>query len=133
MEFFDMSQYEVPTSAALEEFKNHVRLWLELDNSIRLLQQLARERRTYKKQLTEKIVTFMTRHNIDDLNTKEGRLVSKTSYVKRPLSQTTIRQRMESALTSEVPSEKCMAITSAVFSRDRAERTSLSLRKVKVT
>lgn len=123
---------DAPDPSALEEFKNQVRIWLELDNSIKQLQQLARERRLFKKQLTDKILLFMSQHNIDDLNTRDGRLVYKTSFVKSPLTQATIRQRVEEALTTAVTGEKCMAITSAVFSRDRSERASLSLRKVRV-
>jgi hypothetical protein len=127
-------QKEVPTPAALDEFRNQVRIWLELDGSIKLLQQLTKERRLFKQQLTDKILLFMMRFNISDLVTKEGRLVQRTSYVKRPLSHTMIRQRIESQLTSsQVPVEQCTAITTAVFNRDRSERNSLCLRKIKIS
>lgn len=130
-----VTQRDIPDAAALEEFKSQVRIWLELDSSIKQLQQAARERRLYKQQLSSKILAFMNRFKIDDLNTKDGRLLCKTSVVKRPLSQALIKQRVEEALTSsaEVSNEKCMAITSAVFSRECAERTSLSLRRVRIT
>lgn len=127
-----MSGQELPDSASLDEFKNQVRIWMELDHSIKQLQQLSRERRTFKKLLTEKILTFMARFNIDDLNTKDGRLLYKMTYVRSPLTQTTIRQRVESVLNSEVP-DRCTAITSAVFNRVRTQRASLSLRKLKIT
>lgn len=129
----DRGRAAMPSASALEDFKNQVRIWLELDSSIKLLQQLARERRIYKRQLTDKIIAFMTHHNIEDLTTKEGRLVQRTSHVQRPLSQTTIRQRVEAALTAEIPEDRCTAITTAVFSRDRLTRNALMLRKVKVT
>ena len=123
---------ELPDSVALEEFKNQVKIWMELENSIKQLQQLQRERKTFKNQLTEKILGFMARYNIDDLNTKDGRLLYKMSYVKKPLTRTTIRQRVESALSNAVP-DKCTAITSIVFNQDRAQKASLSLRRVKIS
>lgn len=128
-----MSGQELPEPNELEEFKNQVRLWMELDGSIKQLQQLMRERRLYKGQLTEKILGFMTRYKIDDLNTQNGRLVCKTQYVKKPLTQSLIRQRVETALIDHVNPEKSLAVTSAVFNRDRQQRSSLSLRKVQVS
>ena len=128
-----MSGHELnpkPDGASLEEFKNQVKIWMELDNSIKQLQTLQRERKTFKKQLTDKILQFMSVHNIDDLNTKDGRLLFKTSFVKRPLTQSTIRQRVEDELNKEVP-DKCTAITLAVFDRDKKQ--TMSLRRLKVT
>lgn len=130
-----MSGQEIPEPPELEEFKNQVRLWMELDGSIKQLQQLMRERRLYKGQLTEKILEFMTRYKIDDLNTQNGRLVCKTQYVKKPLTQSLIRQRVETALSNEIQMnpEKSLAVTSAVFNRDRQQKSSLSLRKMQVS
>lgn len=118
-----------PDAAALEDFRNQVRTWMELDNSIKDLQQQARERRTFKKQLTEKILAFMRTYNIEDLNTKHGRLCYRQQYVRAPLSQAVIRRRMESALSSEAP-DRCMQITTAVFSRDRQPTAKLMRLKV---
>jgi hypothetical protein len=118
-----------PDTVELEEFKNQVRIWMELNSSIKQLQQLARERRLFKKQLTDKILEFMHKYNIDDLTTKEGRLLCKSSYVKTPLPLAIIRKRVECVLTEEVP-EKALTIASSVFNRDRAQRTSLSLKRI---
>ncbi|PNH01825.1 Autolysin [Tetrabaena socialis] len=95
------SSYEAPSPAALDEFKSRVKIWLETDNTIKQLQLLVRERKNCKKDLSEQIMAFMVRYNIDDITTKDGRLFHKTAYVKRPLSQSVIRQRVEDALTSE--------------------------------
>ena len=130
-----MSGQDLPEPGALDEFKNQVRMWMELDGSIKQLQQLQRERRLYKKQLTDKILEFMARHNIDDLNSNNGRLIYKTSYVKTPLPQSVIRQRVETALNNETTlnPERSLTITSTVFNRDRTQRASLSLRKLQVS
>ena len=125
-----MSGQELPDGGALDEFKNQVRIWMELDNSIKQLQQLSRERRAFKKQLTDKILEFMSRYNIDDLNTKDGRLLYKMKYVRAPLPQRAIRERIESELNKEVP-DKCLAITTVIFDRDKKQLP--SLRRLKVT
>jgi hypothetical protein len=67
-----MQHIELPDAAILEEFKNHVRLWIEIDNMIRKLRNVIKERNEAKKTLTEKILRFMARYNIEDLNTKDG-------------------------------------------------------------
>lgn len=37
------------------EFKSHVRLYLEMDNAIRQLQTMLRDRRAYKQQLADRM------------------------------------------------------------------------------
>ena len=124
-----LTDAEFPDAASLEEFKSQVRMWMELDNSIKQLQDLIKERRTFKKQLNEKILAFMARYNIEDLNTKDGKLRYRMHYVREPLSQATIRQRMENALASQAP-DACSAITTAVFNRDKQPRAYLRRTKV---
>lgn len=67
-----MQHIELPDAAILEEFRNHVRLWIEIDNMIRKLRSVIKERNDAKKTLTEKILRFMSKYNIEDLNTKDG-------------------------------------------------------------
>jgi hypothetical protein len=63
---------ELPDASILEEFKNHVRLWIENDNMIKKLRGVIKERNVVKTALTEKILKFMAKYNIEDLNTKDG-------------------------------------------------------------
>lgn len=86
---------ELPDQAVLDDFKNQVRMWIEIDNNIRKLKQAARERNVIKKQLTEKILMFMAKYNIEDLNTKDGsRLRYKVTQVKEPLTAQKIKERL---------------------------------------
>ena len=84
------------SDAVLEAFNQDVRTWLEIDGSIRSLQESIRERREAKRCLTERILAFMGRHNIEDLDTRGGRLRFQVSYVRAPLSQQAVRERIES-------------------------------------
>ena len=91
-----LKSIELPDQAVLDDFKNQVRMWVEIDNNIRKLKQAARERNAIKKQLTEKILKFMAKYNIEDLNTKDGsRLRYKVSQVKEPLTAQKIKERLE--------------------------------------
>jgi hypothetical protein len=69
------------------EFKNNVKDWLALDDDISTLQKAIKERRDKKNLLTPSIIDFMNRFEINDLNTKNGKLkCSKTNYTK-PLNK----------------------------------------------
>lgn len=86
---------DLPDQAVLDDFKNQVRAWIEIDNNIRKLKQAIKERNVMKKQLTDKILTFMGKYNIEDLNTKDGsRLRYKVTQVKEPLTASKIKERI---------------------------------------
>lgn len=69
-----------------EDLENHVRQWIQLDNEIRKLQALARERRDHKKQITQDLVDVMKENDID-FNLSDGKLVYKESKRKTPLNE----------------------------------------------
>ena len=68
----------IADTTSLESFKNDVRMWMELDNSIRRLQAAIKERREAKKIINARILDFMSKYKIDDLNTREGYAASGT-------------------------------------------------------
>lgn len=69
-----------------EDLEQHVRQWIQLDNEIRKLQALARERREHKKQITQDLVDVMKENDID-FNLSDGKLVYKESKRKTPLNE----------------------------------------------
>jgi hypothetical protein len=113
---------EIP-AYGLDEFKSDVRTWIELDDSIKMLQTSIKERKYAKKHLTNRIIEFMDHHDIEDLNTRSGRIRHKTTYVRAPLSQNTIKTRIESFFNAD---EKVATdLLATVFNRDRSEKHSL--------
>lgn len=113
---------EIPDDGSLDAFKADVRTWLETDNSIRLLQASLRERRDAKRALTERILSFMSRYNIEDLSTRDGRLRFQVSYVRAPLSQQAIRARITDFFATDAIAAQ--ELSSAVFgNRERNQRT----------
>lgn len=86
---------DLPDSHNLDEFKNQVKMWIELDNQVKKLQALVKERNQAKNMLTLKILNFMSKYNIEDLNTKEGKLRYKASTHKKNASLKEIKQRLQ--------------------------------------
>lgn len=85
---------DLPDSHNLDEFKNQVKSWIELDNQIRKLQALIKERNSHKTHLTVKILSFMSKYNIEDLNTKDGKLRFKQSRTKKNATLKDIKTRL---------------------------------------
>ena len=85
---------DVPDNIALEEFKHQVKLWMELDNQIKQMTQFVREKRKVQKTLTDKILAFMAKYNIEDLNTKEGKLRYKATYTKPTVKKQDAKEKL---------------------------------------
>lgn len=114
---------ESMNEALLEEFKGHVKDWLELDNQLKRLAAAAKERRKRKNDINLKILEFMGRFNIEDLNTKEGIIRYKKTYVKEPLTQKTIKTKLEELFKNDQDTfEKVQRIFTE---REKIEKTSL--------
>jgi Family of unknown function (DUF5760) len=118
---------EIP-AYGLDEFKSDVRTWIELDDSIKMLQNSIKERKYHKKHLTNRIIEFMDHHDIEDLNTRSGRIRHKMTYVRTPLSQNTIKTRIESFFKAEEDDKIANLrndLLAVVFNRERNEKHSL--------
>lgn len=120
---------QLPTPEELEEFKNFVKTWIEVDNSIKKLQQAVRERNAIKKQITEKITSFMGKFNIEDLNTKEGKLRYRVTQVKVTPRPTTIKTKLLEYFSPDTSAEE---LTRKVFESDQIVEKH-SLRRFKAT
>lgn len=114
--------------ALLQEFKDNVKRWLELDNQLKRLAAAAKERRKKKNEINNKILEFMSKFNIEDLNTKEGIIRYKKSYVKEPLSQKTIKTKLEELFKDQ---PDIFERIDKIFT-DRGKVEKLSLRRLKI-
>lgn len=106
----------IPSNEELEDFKNQVRVWLEYDNTVAKLKLALKERKKAQDALTEKIGAFMSRFNIEDLNTKQGKLRCRIIEVKAPLTQKQIKERLAETLTSK--SKQPDEVINDVFKRE---------------
>ena len=114
----------------LDEFKNYVRKWLELDNFVKKAQDVVKEKKKARDEFSKVITKFMCKYNIEDLNTKEGRIRCKVGYVKTPVNQKLIKQRISDYFGVE--ESKKQEILSKIYSeREIAEK--VTLRRLKIS
>jgi hypothetical protein len=112
----------------LEEFKNQVKMWWELDTAVKRLQAAIKERKKMQLHLNDKILNFMKQYNIEDLNTKDGVLRYKTSFVKTPLSQKTIKTKLCEFFERD---EHAKEIVRKIF-EEREKVQKVSLRRINI-
>lgn len=111
-----------PDAEALDAFKARVKLWMELDNNRRRIQQ-------QQKELTKGILEFMGRYNIEDLNTKDGRLKYDVRVVKAPVSQRALKQKLHEVFS---PDKTADQLSRELFEA-RTEVQRVSLRRIKIS
>ena len=107
----------------LEEFKKNVQDWMTLDNQLKRLAAAAKGVRTKKKNLNEKILDFMARYNIEDLNTKEGVIRYKKTFVKESLTQKIIKDKLNEIFKDS--QENLDKVNDIFTNRGKVEKTSL--------
>jgi hypothetical protein len=112
------------TVEMLEAFKTDVRAWLETDTALRVLQAGLRQRRAEQRVLAQRVLEFMRRHKIDDLNTPVGRLRFQVTRVRPPLTHSDIIGRISTYYQNDMIAAQ--QLRTAVFgNRTRVDRTSI--------
>ena len=111
----------------LQEFRHDVNTWMEVDNKIRQLQVMLKDRRAFKTRLTEKIMRVMKRYDLKSLDMGDaGVIQSRKSQVKTPISQKAIRNGINTYFENINNVTLGMQLVDTVFNnRERVERTSL--------
>ena len=107
----------------LEEFKKNVQNWMTYDNQMKRLAAASKQLKQKKNELNEKILDFMSKYNIEDLNTKEGVIRYKKTYIKQPLTQKLIKEKLNDMFKdNETDLER---INEIFNNREKVEKTSL--------
>lgn len=121
---------DLPENISIEDFSNLVKKWIELDNWIKKSQELAKQKRKQKDKLSEVITHYMTRYNIEDLNTSEGKIRCKVRYVKSGVNQKVVKEKITEIFKDN--EETCNALITKIFN-DREKVEKVSLRRIKIT
>ncbi len=101
---------EIPNNE-LNDFKIKVKHWLELDQKIAELEKKSRElKKIRNKQLEPEITAFMTKFNISDLNTDNGKLRCNSRNTKKPLNKTNIRDNLCKVINDMNQIDKAMEL-----------------------
>ena len=119
------------TEEEMEEFKYQVRNWIKLDTEIkdisakmRMLDGERKRRKKIQEELSKRIMAFMRNNQIDELNSREGIIKSKTSMVKTSLSQKALQQRIMEVFGTDGQVEQ--KVKSIFENRERVERHRLT-------
>lgn len=123
--FYDNNMSQSDTE--LEDFKNKVKIWMRLDNEtkeftkqIKMLNVEIKQRKKYISSLTPFILQYMNSNEIEELNSKDGRLQCKTSLIKPPLTQKDLKIKLYDVF----PNNKS-DLDKIFIERDKVERVSL--------
>lgn len=120
----------IPDNITLEEFRSYVKRYLELDNYIKKAREVIRDKRKQKDKLSEIISKFMIKFNIEDLNTKDGRIRCKVAQVKAPVNQKVIKEKITDYFKNN--ENECKEIIHKVFDeREKVEK--VCLRRLKIS
>ena len=73
-----------------EQLKTNVKNYLEMDDQIKALNKAIIERRKKKNELSEEILGTMKKFEIDNMNTKNGKLIYSSSKSTKPLNKSNL-------------------------------------------
>ena len=73
-----------------EQLKANVKIYLDMDDQIKALNKAIVERRKKKNELSEEILGTMKKFEIDNMNTKNGKLIYSTTKSTKPLNKTNL-------------------------------------------
>jgi hypothetical protein len=111
---------------SLEDFKNFVKKWIEFDGYVKKVQQILKDKKRQRDKLSEIITKFMNKYNIEDINTKEGRIRCKKTYVTKTLTQ----KEMKEKIINLMPEKKDLV---KQLYDERPKQEKVSLRRLKIT
>tara|TARA_B110000285_G_C14804205_1_gene458924 strand:- start:117 stop:536 length:420 start_codon:yes stop_codon:yes gene_type:complete len=73
-----------------EQLKTNVKIYLDMDDQIKALNKAIVERRKKKNELSQEILLTMKKFEIDNMNTKNGKLIYSTTKSSKPLNKTNL-------------------------------------------
>jgi hypothetical protein len=73
-----------------EQLKANVKIYLDMDDQIKALNKAIVERRKKKNELSQEILLTMKKFEIDNMNTKNGKLIYSTTKSSKPLNKTNL-------------------------------------------
>ena len=127
----ESSPEAVPTdNISLDEFKEYVKRYMEIDNWLKKAQDVMKEKKKQKAELSDIITQFMVKYDIDDLNSKFGKISCKVRKTKEPISQGKIREKITNYFKDK-PNVSEELIQTVFDNRQVVERP--SLRRIKIS
>lgn len=92
-----------------EEIVNNVKQWLQIENEIKELQKIIREKKKDKKIFTENLVNIMKENEIDCFDITDGKLLYTKNKVKQALSKKHLLNALSMYFQNETTKAKDVA------------------------
>ena len=90
---------KIPTNE-IQFFKEKVQRWINVDNQISELEKQIKDlKKVRNKELEPEITGFMTKYNVKDLNTENGKLRCQEHKTRKGLNKQNIRDNLSKYLT----------------------------------
>ena len=116
---------QLPDKETLDKFKELVNLYIQTDDLKKRLQDALKEQNVKVRKLSQSILMFMAKYNVEDLKASDGvRLRYKKRVVKEPLSAKTIKERIENRF-EELKDKSKEEIEKEIFERKEIEKVTL--------
>jgi DNA repair exonuclease SbcCD ATPase subunit len=97
-----MNPFEKIPENEIHYFKEKVKHWLPVAQQIAELEgQIRNLKKVRNKELEPEITTFMTKYNVTDLNTDNGKLRCQERKTKKGLNKNNIRENLSKYLKEE--------------------------------
>ena len=106
-----------------DQLKTDVKSYLEIDDQIKALNKAVAERRKQKKKLSETILQTMKKFEIDNMNTKNGRLIYNVKTNLKPLNKKNLLTGLNLYFKDEDKSKEVSKIV--LSNREKVEKISL--------
>ena len=104
-----MNPFEKIPENEIQFFKEKVQRWLNVDSQILQLETQIKElKKVRNKELEPEITTFMTKYNVTDLNTDNGKLKCQERKTKKGLNKNNIRENLSKYLTEQEKLDQAM-------------------------
>ena len=106
-----------------EQLKSNVKIYLEMDDQIKALNKAIIERRKKKNELSEEILVTMKKFEIDNMNTKNGKLIYSSTKSTKPLNKSNLISGLNLYFKDE---DKAKNVSKLVLdSREKVEKVKL--------
>ena len=106
-----------------EQLKSNVKTYLELDDQIKALNKALLERRKQKNKLSDAILEMMKKFEIDNMNTKNGRLIYSVNKTTKPLTKTNLLSGLNMYFKNE---DQAKTVSQVVLeNREKVEKIKL--------
>ena len=106
-----------------EQLTTTVKSYLELDDQIKALNKALLERRKQKNKLSDAILEMMKKFEIDNMNTKNGRLIYSVNKTTKPLTKTNLLSGLNMYFKNE---DQAKTVSQVVLeNREKVEKVKL--------